>query len=442
MRTAAGLLTLMTAIAIGMPPRLLGQDTVALMEQLKSSEEKQRSKAARELGKSGDPAVVSALAEAVHDSSVNVRREVAVALASIRVPESLEGLITATRDGDSRTRVLAIQGLVGYYTGHTPTIGFTGFWKRVGQRIRDRFAEENVRVDPGTDIDPRVASALIEALNDERFPEAQRQAADGLGILTARQAVQDLVKAAYSPDERLALEALNALAKIKDRTAGPQLLNLLDTTNAEVKREAAVTVGVLRVRDALPKLQAFYENSSDRRLREKSLEGLAYLGDPVSAPLFMRALWSNNKKLRTSAAEGLARAGVRETLPELEKAVQVERDAGVRLAMQFAVTALGRDDFLSAIISELSDRHRDAAHSYLVELARDRIGVGRLYPYLNSRDAGVRRGLCTVLMHAGDSSSIEHLERLTRDSNHDVATEAFRALRAVRARTATTAPAG
>jgi HEAT repeat protein len=441
MRAIAGLFTLLAVLLTGTAWQLAAQEPSPLMEQLKSPEEKQRSRAARDLGRSGDPAVVPALVEAVQDPSVNVRREVVVALASIRVPESLDGLITATRDGDSRTRVLALQGLVGYYTGHTPTIGFTGFWKRVGQRIRDRFAEESVRVDPGTDIEPRVVSALIEALNDDRFPEAQRQAADALGILNAQQGVQDLVKAAYSADERLALEALNALAKIKDRMAGPQLLNLLETTNAEVKREAAVTVGVLRTRDALPKLQALYENSPDRRLREKALEGLAYLGDPVSVQLFIKALWSGNKTLRTSAAEGLARAGERQTLAELEKAVHVERDAGVRMAMQFAITALGRDDFLSTMINELSGRRRDAAHTYLVELARDRIGVDRLYPYLNSRDAGVRRGLCTVLMHAGDATSLEHLERLTRDSNHDVATEAFRALRAVRARTATTAPA-
>lgn len=441
MRAIGGLFILLAVLPAAAGLQLAAQEASPLTKQLRSPEEKQRSRAARELGKSGDPAVVPALVEAVQDPSVKVRREVVVALASIRVPESLDGLITATRDGDSRTRVLALQGLVGYYTGHTPTIGFTGFWKRVGQRIRDRFAEENVRVDPGTDVEPRVISALIEALNDERFPEAQRQAADALGILNAQQGVQDLVKAAYSPHERLALEALNALAKIKDRMAGPQLLNLLDTTNAEVKREAAVTVGILRARDALPKLQAFYENSTDRRLREKALEGLAYLGDPVSTPLFIKALWSGDKSLRTSAAEGLARTGDRQTLAELEKAIHVERDAGVRMAMQFAITALGRDDFLSTLISELSGHRRDAAHTYLVELARDRIGVDRLYPYLNSRDAGVRRGLCTVLMHVGDASSIEHLERLTRDSNHDVATEAFRALRAVRARTATTAPA-
>ena len=421
------------------PPALRGQAPSApsdpLVEQLKSPDAGQRVQAARALGKRGDAAVVPALAAALTDPSEKVRREVVVALASLRAAESLDPMISATRDQDPKVRVLAVQGLTGYYTGEIPSTGFTGFLQRTWQRAKSRFVEQNVRIDPGVKVEPKVVSALLETMNDTRAIEASRKAANGLGILVAEAAVPDLVKAAHSADTELAVEALNALAKIKDKSAGPQLVDLLDSGNKEVKQEAALTVGILRTTEALPKLQAMFENNPDLPTREKALEGLAYLGSPVSSPLFLKALFSAEKNFRTFAAEGLARSGDTKTLPELEKAVPAEKEADARLAMQYAVTALGKPDYLSAVVAELGSKLRgNSAQAYLVELARDSGFLPRLYPFMNSQDSGVRRRLCTVLMFTGDATSVEPLEHLSHDPNDDVAREAVRALRAVRLR--------
>jgi HEAT repeat protein len=406
-----------------------------VIEQLKSPDTGQRVQAARELGKRGDPSVVPVLAAALADPSEKVRREVVVALASLRSPESLDPMISATRDRDPKVRSLAVQGLTGYYTGEIPPTGFTGFVQRTWRRAKSRFVEENVRIDPGINVETKVVSALIETMNDTRAIEASRKAASGLGILMAQAAVPDLVKAAYSADTDLAVEALNALAKIKDRSAGPQLVNLLDSGNKEVKQEAAVTVGILRTTEALPKLQAMFENNPDLPTREKALEGLAYLGSPVSGPLFLKALFSAEKSFRTFAAEGLARSGDTKALPELERAAPAEKEAEARLAMQYAITALGKPDYLSAVVAELGSKLRgNSAQAYLVELARDSGFLPRLYPFTNSPDSGVRRRLCTVLMFTGDATSVEHLEHLSHDPNNEVAAEAVRALRAVRLR--------
>ncbi|HZO98952.1 MAG TPA: HEAT repeat domain-containing protein, partial [Terriglobia bacterium] len=50
------------------------------VEQLKSSSEKMRAEAAKQLGNSTDPTVIPALASALKDPSVKVRREVVLAL--------------------------------------------------------------------------------------------------------------------------------------------------------------------------------------------------------------------------------------------------------------------------------------------------------------------------------------------------------------------------
>jgi HEAT repeat protein len=402
---------------------------------LESANPKTRAKAASQIGKSGDVAGIPALVAALHDPSASVRRQVVLALASFTTPASLNGLIEATRDSDPSVRALAVEAVTGYYTGHSPSTGFVGFVEKEYKSIKRGFAPEDTEVDPGTVVDPRAVAALDAAMMDTRFEAAARAAARGLGILDARTAVPDLVVTAHSPDHNLAREALNSLAKIKDTSAGPRLVDLLKSSSPTLQQDAAVTVGILRTRQAVPQLQLLAQDDPNSTTRLKALEGLAYVGDPVSAPIFQKNLWSRNKAIRTYAAEGLGRSAYSPSLPDLQKAAVVEKDATARLAMEFALTALGNDEYLSQMVADLGSRLRaDTAQAYLTELAQNPSFLPKLYPFLSSPNPAVRSRLCLVLMYSGSSSSVPLLLKATHDSNADVATSAMRALRAIRAR--------
>ncbi len=408
-----------------------------MIEELKSPNAGTRAKAARELGKAQDVSGLPALAEAVSDPSDKVRREVVLALAQMHQPEVLDALIKATRDNNEEISVLAVQSLVGYYTGNVPTPGFTGFLKKNWQRAKGHFNPDTTRIDPGVYVDPKVVADLDAALKSTRSIRASCEAAKGLGILIARAAVPDLVAAAHSSDETLSLESLNALSKIKDRSAGPQLVDLLDSPDKEIKQQASVAVGILRTGQAEPKLQYIYENDADPKSEEKAMEGLAYLGGKASVPVLTKALGSIDKEIRTSAAEGLARARDPKVLPDLEKAYAVEKDAGARLALEFAMSALGKPDYLNDLVNQLSSRTQwDVAQPYLIELARTPGFLPKLYPYLQSSSADVRKRLCTVLMFGGDQTSLDQLDRLSHDPNTDVAAEALQSKSGLRARLA------
>jgi HEAT repeat protein len=430
-------IALLAALSAFDAPRVVAQTSTLPTEGLKSTDAKIRAKTARELGQSGDSSVIPALVDALKDPDPKVRSEVVVALATLRQPPALDALTTVMKDPDVDVRGLAIEGMVGYYTGETPSTGFAGFMKKYWERAKSRFSPDTTQVDPGIALDPKVVNALREGLADTASARIERESARGLGVLHAKAAVPDLVKAAHSGDVDLSRESLSALAKIGDTSAGPELVDLLDSADNGVRLDDAVTLGILRTHDALPKLQSLYASGSDHKTMEKALEGLAYLGDPVSVPLFLKALWSTDKSLRISAAEGLARAGNAEALPDLLKAAGSERDAEARLAMEFALTALGRNDYLAEMVDELgSNLQGDVAQSYFVELTRRPGFLAVLYPYLDHHNPAVRKRLCDVLMYSGDSSSLAPLERLSRDSNNDVAGEALRALRAIRARSA------
>jgi HEAT repeat protein len=404
-------------------------------ELLKSPNADTRARAARDIGQSGDASQIPALTATLADPSVKVRKEVVIALARIHGSKSIDGLIQATKDPDSDVRVLAVNGLVYYYTGQNIETGVTGLFKKGYHQAKSHFETDVTQVEPGAQVDPKIDAALDATMNDTRSIEPARAAAHGLGVLLARSTVPDLIKAAHSADEDLAREALNALSKIKDLSAGPQLIDLLDSTSTGTLEDAAVTVGVLRVQAAAPKLRSIYENNSDKKVRANVLQGLADLGDRASVPLFTGSLVSNDKATRALGAEGLGRAGDTKPVPELEKAVAAETDVNARLAMDFALTALGSNNYRNGLVQGLDSRiHGDIALTYLIELARNPKIQASLYPYLASGTDTERRKLCDVLMYSGNQSSLGPLESASHDRNDDVATEALHALHVIRAR--------
>ena len=394
-----------------------------------------RAKAAEDLGKQGDRTTIPALAGALKDTSPKVRHEVVLALAQFHQSEVLPSIEQATKDTNDGVMFAAVQCLVGYYTGNLPPSGWTGFMKKNWQRAASHFEMDDSKIDPGIAVDPTVVSTLIGVMKNSRSNAARQEATKGLGILMAQAAGPDLVMIAHSSNADLAREALNSLDKIKDRSLGPKLVDLVDSPNKDVKRDACVTVGILLAKEALPKLQAIYQTDPDQKDKVAAMQGLAYLGDKISVPIFMQALWNDNKEIRQGAAEGLARAADPQSLSELQKAEMAEKDAGTKLAVEYALAALGKDDALTNLVSELGSKvHGDVARVYLTELARNPVFLTKLYPFFVSPDSGIRKRLCVVMMYSGDQTSLPQLDRLARDPDGDVAGAALKAKRAIRAR--------
>lgn len=438
---AAIALTVPCTLALN-PPAAQTASTAAdpAVAQLHSANPKQRRKAADDIAKNGAISDIPALVGALNDPDESVRAHVVLALASFRTPQAMDGLIKATQDTSDEVRTVAVEGIVGYYTGQTPSSGFISFIENQYKKVKQHFVPDTTRLDPGAAVDPRAVKALEAVMLDTRYKDASHEATRALGIIGNKLAVPDLVRTAHSPDEDLALEALNSLMKIKDPSAGPELMDLLDSSDNTIQRHAAITVGFLRTSQAVPQLQSLYTNGPNRETRQAALTGLAYIGDPISVAIFLKAIWSPDKQVRIDGAEGLGRAGDVSAIPDLLKRVVIEKDAGVKMAMEFGLLSLGNSDYLSQMIENLRSGSRgQQAQDYLAELAHDSSFLPRLYPFLNSRDAQIRVRLCNVLMYSGNQTSIAPLESASHDSNADVAAAAIRALRAVRSRVSASA---
>ncbi len=406
-----------------------------LREEIKSPDEKVRAEAAEKLGKSEDAEAVPVLAAALGDASEKVRRKIVIALDRIRLPATFTPLIRATTDPSPEVARLAVLSLVNYYTGGELNLGLTERVKTIGRKVTRSFEPDDTRIDPDVKVAPQVIAGLKEVLHQDRSWEVQRAAAWGLGALLARSAVPLLVKAAHSFEETLAREALHALTKILDRSAGPQLVDLLQSAHKEVRKDASLTVGVLRTEPAVPALTTLYRKDKDKKVRERALEGLAFIGDARATPLFEEALQQRNPNFRLSAAEGFARVGDRKWAEPLKVAMAEESNGKVRLAMAFALTALGEYDYVVDLVQQLGSRFRRTfARAYLIELSRKSEVRSHLHPHLNHHAIDVRKNLCQVLLYHGDRETLAALEPLTDDPASDVAVEALRATRVIRAR--------
>ncbi|MBI2816300.1 MAG: HEAT repeat domain-containing protein [Acidobacteria bacterium] len=399
---------------------------------------KVRERAIKDLAQEDEPANVPTIAALVQDTDENVRMAVVKALIHLGSPAVLPPLLKAVQDGIPEIRHLAIDGLINFYVPGYVDIGFGGFFRNVTSKVEALFSDVDTAViEQDVSPDSDVIRTLSLAVNGAPDMNTRARAARALGIMRSHEAIPELLKAAFSNNVDLILASLVAFEKIKDPSIGPRLTFLLKYPQETVQEAAASTLGVLRAEAAIPDLQQMFHNSvDDKGVRAAALDALAFMPNKDTAPLFTKYLYDKEKKLRASSALGLGRLEDPSYAEALLKARQTEKDASVRLALDFALVKTGKMESIRPLVSSLTSRvHRGEARPYLIELARDKIVRGALRPYLFSKQPDIRQNLCTVYGASGDASSIPDLEVLLRDRKPNVSDEASRAIRLIRSRT-------
>jgi HEAT repeat protein len=360
------------------------------------------------------------------------------ALIRLGTDNSLSALTIALRDGIPEIRYQAIDGLVNHYLPGYVDTGFGGLFRSVGKRVEKLFVDGNATaVDPDTQLDQVVVESLRRAITGAPDINTRVRAAGAAGMLRASALAGDMTEALFGGQVPLTEEILRALRKFPSYSEGPRLIFLLSYPQTGVQREAATTLGVFRVSEAIPELRRLYENSLDKEVRKAALEALAFMPAVETTPVFEQALLEREGHIRASAALGLGRLRDEKYRSVMEAARLKEKDEGVQLALAFALILNGKRELLDRLVPALGSRFRAGeAEAYLMEAARDEATRDGLYARLYHTDAQVRAGMCRVLAISGDNRSISYLEVLLKDRNKDVVAAASRAIRILRARQA------
>jgi len=337
-------------------------------------------------------------------------------------------------------QIRATDGLVNFYLPGYVKTGLSASLSRVGTSIKGRFTDTNDQViDPYITVRPDVIAALGKLARSGGSLEARANAARAIGILRGRAAVPDLMEAIRSKDTQVIFESLIAFQKIREEL--PEGIGfLLRDLNPKVQISAIETVGLLLNKQALPDLVDAMKRTRDARVRRAALTSIAMLPAESSRQLYAQYLQDKDDKMRAAAAEGYGRLRNPDDRPMLEKAWQDEGKTPVRLALAFALVTLGEiqlSEFspLQYLINTLnSAAYKDVAFIYLVETARDDQVRNALYPSLESGTRDEKISIARVLARSGDKDSIPRLQKLSNDTDGDVAQEGMRALRNLQAR--------
>lgn len=406
-----------------------------------ADDSKQRVKAIRDLAKGGADSIAR-IAPYLSDPETNVRLEAVKAIVDLDTQRSLDPLVKATSDNDPEIQLRATEGLINFYLPGYTQSGFTAPLKRMSNAVKSKFTDTNDQViDPYIQVRPDVIQALGKLARGGASMESRAAAARGLGILRGRAAVPDLIEAVKSKDDQVIYEALNALEKIKDPSAGPAIAFRLRDPAEKVQITAIEATGVLENKSALFQVRDAFDRTKSLKVRRAALTTIAMLPDEQSRSLFTNYLSDKDDGIRTAAIEGIGRLKNPKDRPAIEKAFADEKKPGPRLADAFAAVQLGNIDMtefspLRYLVNSLnSAAYRGVARAYLIELARDNVVRRQLYLALNqSPSKDEKTGLAQVFAASGDRDSIPYFESLSKDPDSDVAKEALRAVQSIRAR--------
>jgi HEAT repeat protein len=270
--------------------------------------------------------------------------------------------------------------------------------------------------------------------------EPRANAARAVGILRGKAAVPDLLQSLQTKDTAVLYEALIALQKIGDVSAGPRVTSFVRDLEERVQLAAIECVGLLKTREALPDLQKVFDSSRSVRVRRAALTSLAMIPDPSSRPYYDRGIEDKDDRIRAAAAEGYARLNQAADSEKLQRLFDEEREMPARLGVAFALVALGNtsiEEFapLTYLVNTLNSRsYRGVAEPYLIELSRQQNIRNALYQFVAKATKDEKVGLARVLAVTGDREAIAQIEWISKDSDSAVAAEGLRALKAIRAR--------
>jgi len=413
---------------------------VLTLLQAQDADVKQRTRAVRDLAKQGDDAIPKVV-PSLSDPDVEVRVEAVKALVQIGGPKTLDGLVRAAGDNDAEVQIRATDGLVNVYLPGYVKTGLSGRLSRAGSSVTAKFNDTNDQViDPYVQVRPDAIVALGKLARGAASMDARANAARAVGVLRGRAAIPDLIEALRSKDDKLMYESLVAIQKIGDPEAAPRFSFLLGDLQEKIQVQALETTGLLRNREAAPRVRDALEHARTVKVRRAALEALAMIADPADHAIFLQNLTDKDDLVRAAAEEGLGRLKNQTDRSALNQAFETEHGMNPRLSAAFALVMLGalqtdRYGPLQYLLNSVNQRAwRGVAVAFLTELAREQPIRQTIYGMLGGATKDEKIQLSIVLAHSGDKDSIPALETLSKDPDPDVAAEGIRSLRILRAR--------
>jgi HEAT repeat protein len=198
---------------------------------------------------------------------------------------------------------------------------------------------------------PSILPILYEYLNDERW-YVTRNAVSIVGNIRHQDSLAEIALSLQHDEIRVRREAIRAITKIGGTRAVKILLKTAVADDQEMRRQAILSLGVMRATGATPTLLALLKQKgwSQREidLKKDVIRALGEIRTPEATPELIKTLkkkrWLNrqlNDELRAAAAAALGDIADENTQDILEKATN-DRNAAVARAAAQALKQLNK----------------------------------------------------------------------------------------------------
>ena len=297
-----------------------------------------------------------------------------------------------------------------------------------------------------------VLDALRTAARDDN-PRVRLEALYAFGVLAVQpggDARRALLRAsgpdlaamigAIDPSQRYAaLQVIGRLFERRlhdepiDQNVGDAVISALNEKEPALQAAAMQALGAMRYERAVKGLMDLFQYHSKGVMAESALDAIAHIAHPSSVPLLVAQLASKNAALKGMAIEGLARAGDRIRLGDVQSAIRTDRSGSVQLAGSFAFVMLseaGGGDMAPIVEAVANPRLREQARWYLIEASPGRTRA--FTRFLQDPDPVVRTALVDALGLSGESAAMALVQPMASDKDVQVARAVERALARLR----------
>lgn len=347
------------------------------------------------------------------DPNTGRRRAALVSVAAVgdRSPTAIRALIDVLTADDNYYpwdfKVIAAEALSSILVRRTEEFK--------GMKARDKVAEDIasalIQAFGVTDV-PEVRETGTAALR--RTGWADRAARSLVSVLKALPGGKDVD--AKDPTRRVRYRVIEALAGLRSKEAVDHLLLLMFDPDRNIRWRAAVALGTCGDRRAADFLRMLLKDDKDHFVRMKAVAALGHLQTPSVLPDLAVAMADPDFRVRRQAALALGRLGLRQAIPVLVNTGLKDKSPSVRAMSIIALGYIARAEGLKAVPAMLGDSDA-GVRRVAVQVLDKFINPGAtraLVAALGDAEASVREDAARAVADRLQSRPAEALEMLAQ----------------------------
>ena len=204
----------------------------------------------------------------------------------------------------------------------------------------------------------------------------------------------------------------------------PEMINLLNNENAEVRKRALTILERLNAKEAIPEIIKLL-NNKDKSARNSAIYALGKLGAKEFIPHFIELLDDNDKDNRKAVVYALCELNAREAIPEL---VKLLKDKESYMQAVNALVQLDAKEAIPELVKLLKDKESDRSAAMALVQLNAKEAIPELIGMLDNENKAMRNSAIYALGRLGYTEVIPDLIKLMNDKDGNINESAMWAL--------------